>query len=109
MARTKKMPGMIQASVYSSVLHYLKAVKAAGTAAGPAVAAKMRELPVEDFYAPGAKIREDGRLLNDMLLVEAKAPSASKAPWDYFKVVRKIPASEIIAPLSESKCNLVKK
>ena len=109
MARTKKMPGMIQASVYSSVLHYLKAVKAAGTAAGPAVAAKMREMPVEDFYAPGAKVREDGRLMNDMLLVEVKKPADSKAPWDYFKVVRKIPAAEIIAPLSESKCSLVKK
>ncbi|WP_336812546.1 ABC transporter substrate-binding protein [Bosea sp. MMO-172] len=108
-ARTKKMPGMIQASVYSSVLHYLKAVKAAGTAAGPAVAAKMREMPVEDFYAPGAKVREDGRLMNDMLLVEVKKPADSKAPWDYFKVVRKIPAAEIIAPLSESKCSLVKK
>lgn len=108
-ARTKKMPGMIQASVYSSVLHYLKAVKAAGTAAGPAVAAKMKEMPVEDFYALGAKIREDGRLMNDMLLVEVKKPAESKAPWDYFKVVRKIPAAEIIAPLSESKCSLVKK
>lgn len=109
MAKTKKMPGMIQASVYSSVLHYLKAVKAAGTAAGPAVAAKMKEMPVDDFYAPGAKIREDGRLMNDMLLVEVKKPADSKAPWDYFKVVRKIPAAEIIAPLSESKCSLVKK
>jgi branched-chain amino acid transport system substrate-binding protein len=109
MARTRKMPGMIQASVYSSLLHYLKAVKAAGTAAGPAVAAKMKDMPVEDFYAPGAKVREDGRLMNDMLLVEVKAPADSKAPWDYFKVVRKIPATEIIAPLSESKCSLAKK
>lgn len=109
MARTKKMPGMIQASVYSSVLHYLKAVKAAGSASGPVVAAKMREMPVDDFYAPGAKIRADGRLMNDMLLVEVKAPADSKAPWDYFKVIRKIPAAEIIPPLAESKCSLVKK
>jgi len=69
----------------------------------------MKELPVEDFYARGAKVREDGRLMNDMLLVEVKKPTDSKAPWDYFKVVRKIPAAEIIAPLSESKCSLVKK
>lgn len=66
-------------------------------------------MPVDDFYAPGAKIREDGRLMNDMLLVEVKKPAESKAAWDYFKVVRKIPAAEIIPPLSESKCNLVKK
>ncbi|WP_332681573.1 ABC transporter substrate-binding protein [Bosea sp. (in: a-proteobacteria)] len=108
-ARMKQMPGMIQASVYSSVLHYLRAVKAAGTAAGPAVAAKMKETAVDDFFAPGARIRADGRLMNDMMLVEVKAPAESKAPWDYFKIVRKIPAAEIIAPLSESKCSLVKK
>lgn len=108
-ARMKSMPGMIHASVYSSVLHYLRAVKAAGTAEGKAVAAKMRETPVDDFFAPGARIREDGRLLNDMMLVEVKAPGESKAEWDYFKVVRTIPAAEIIAPLSESKCPLVKK
>ena len=108
-ARMKSMPGMIHASVYSSVLHYLRAVKAAGTAEGKAVAAKMRETPVDDFFAPGARIREDGRLLNDMMLVEVKAPGESKAAWDYFKVVRTIPAAEIIAPLSESKCPLVKK
>ena len=107
--RMKQMPGMIQASVYSSVLHYLRAVKAAGTADGPAVAAKMREMPLDDFFAKGAKIREDGRLMNDMMLVEVKAPAESKAPWDYFKVVRAIPAAEIIPPLSASKCPLVKK
>lgn len=108
-ARMKQMPGMIQASVYSSVLHYLRAVKAAGTAAGPAVAAKMKETALDDFFAPGARIRADGRLMNDMMLVEVKAPAESKAPWDYFKIVRNIPAAEIIAPLSESKCSLVKK
>ena len=107
--RTGKMPGMIQASVYSSVLHYLRAVKATGKADGAAVAAKMRETPLDDFFAPGAKIREDGRLMNDLYLIEVKAPAASKAPWDYFKIVRTIPAAEAITPLSESKCNLVKK
>lgn len=108
-ARTKKMPGMIQASVYSSVTHYLKAVKAAGSAEGTAVAAKMREAPVDDFFAPGAKIREDGRLLNDLYLVEVKVPGESKAAWDYFKILNRIPAAEAITPLSESKCSLVKK
>jgi branched-chain amino acid transport system substrate-binding protein len=108
LARTKSMPGMIQASVYSSVLHYLRAVKAAGTASGPEVAAKMKEMPVDDFFAPGAKIRADGRLMNDMYLAEVKAPAESKNAWDFFKIVRSIPAADIIAPLSESKCSLVK-
>ena len=108
-ARTKKMPGMIQASVYSSVLHYLRAVKAANTVEGKAVAAKMRETPLDDFFAPGAKIREDGRLMNDLYLVEVKAPGESKGAWDYFKVVNRIPAAEAITPLSDSKCPLVKK
>ena len=109
LARTKSMPGMIQASVYSSVLHYLRAVKAAGSAAGPAVAAKMKETAVDDFFAPGAKIRADGRLMNDMYLAEVKSPAESKNAWDFFKIVRSIPAAEIIAPLSESKCSLVSK
>ena len=108
-ARTQKMPGMIQAGVYSSVLHYLRAVEAAGTADGAKVAAKMREMPVDDFFAPKAKIRPDGRLANDMYLVEVKAPAESKAPWDYLKVLRTIPAAEVTIPLAESKCELVKK
>ena len=108
-ARTQKMPGMIQAGVYSSVLHYLKAVEAAGTTDGAKVAAKMRETAVDDFFAPKAKIRADGRLANDMYLVEVKAPGESKAAWDYFKVLRTIPASEVTIPLAESKCDLVKK
>ncbi len=108
-ARTQKMPGMIQAGVYSSVLHYLRAVEAAGTTDGPKVAAKMRETAVDDFFAPKAKIRPDGRLANDMYLVEVKAPAESKAEWDYFKVLRTIPAAEVTIPLAESKCDLVKK
>ena len=107
--KTGRMPGMVQAGVYSSVLHYLRAVKAAGTSDATAVAAKMRETAVDDFFAPGAKIREDGRLMNDMMLIEVKAPAESKAPWDYFKVVRNIPASELLTPIADSKCALVKK
>ena len=102
------MPGMVQAGTYSAVLHYLKATKAAGTADGKAVAEKIRELPVDDFFAKG-RVRDDGRLMHDMYLVEVKAPSESKAPWDYYKVLRRIPAEEAAQPLSESKCSLVKK
>lgn len=107
--KTKRKPGMIQAGVYSSVMHYLKAVKAAGTDEAKAVAAKMRETPVDDFFAKGAKIREDGRLIHDMYLVEVKSEAESKGPWDYYKILRTIPGDQAALPLSESKCPLVKK
>ena len=107
-ARTGRMPGMVQAGTYSAVLHYLKAVETAGTADGKVVADKRRELPVDDFFAKG-RVREDGRMMHDMYLVEVKTPSESKAKWDYYKVLRRIPAEEAAQPLSESKCSLVKK
>ena len=106
--RTGRMPGMVQAGTYSAVLHYLKAIEAAGTADGKVVADKIRELPVDDFFAKG-RVREDGRMTHDMYLVEVKTPSESKAKWDYYKVLRRIPAEEAAQPLSESKCSLIKK
>jgi branched-chain amino acid transport system substrate-binding protein len=106
--RTGRMPGMVQAGTYSAVLHYLKAMEAAGTLDGKAVADKIRELPVDDFFAKG-RVREDGRMMHDMYLVEVKTPSESKAKWDYYKLLRSIPAEEAAQPLSESKCSLVKK
>jgi branched-chain amino acid transport system substrate-binding protein len=108
-ARMQRKPGMVQAGVYSSVLHYLKAVKAAGTDDGKIVAAKMREMPVDDFFSRGGRIREDGRLLHDMYLVEVKRPEESKVPWDYYKVLRTIPAEQAAMPLTASKCPLVRK
>jgi branched-chain amino acid transport system substrate-binding protein len=107
-AKTGRMPGMVQAGTYSAVLHYLKAVQAAGTSDGKAVANKIRELPVDDFFAKGW-VREDGRMVHDMYLVEVKSPSESRATWDYYKILRRIPAEEAAQPLSESKCSLVKK
>src|SRR6266699_598893 len=106
--RTGRMPGMVQAGTYSAVLHYLKAMEAAGTVDGKVVADKIRELPVDDFFGKG-RVREDGRMMHDMYLVEVKTPSESKATWDYYKVLRRIPADEAAQPLSESKCSLVKK
>ena len=108
-ARTGRMPGMVQAGVYSAVAHYLKAVAAAGSDDGPTVAAKMRALPVQDFFAREGRIREDGRLLYEMLLAEVKAPEELKGPWDYYKIRRRIPVGEAAQPLSESKCSLVRK
>ena len=106
--RTGRMPGMVQAGTYSAVLHYLKAIAAAGSADGKAVAAKMREIKVDDFFAKGF-VREDGRMVHDMLLVEVKKPDESKAAWDYYKVLRTIPASDAVQPLEQSKCAFVKK
>jgi len=107
--RTKRKPGMIQAGVYSSIMHYLKGIEAAGTDEGKVVAEKMREMPVNDFFANGGKIRADGRLMHDMYLVQVKEPSESKGEWDYYNVLRTIPAEQAAQPLSESKCDLVKK
>jgi branched-chain amino acid transport system substrate-binding protein len=105
----KTMPTSLQAGVYSEVLHYLKAVQAAGTDEAKAVATKMRELPVNDFFAKNGKVREDGRMVHDMLLVQVKKPSESKGPWDYYNVLASVPGDQVFLPLSLSECTLVKK
>jgi ABC-type branched-chain amino acid transport systems, periplasmic component len=102
------MPNMLQTGVYSSVLHYLKAVKEAGTDETKAVVAKMRELPVYDVFYQNGTIREDGRMMHDMYLFEVKKPEDSKAPWDYYKLLAKVPAEKAFQPLSKSACELVK-
>jgi branched-chain amino acid transport system substrate-binding protein len=107
--RMKKMPNMSQAGVYSSTMHYLKAVRAAGTDETGAVMKKMREMPVNDFFARNGRIREDGRMVHDMYLFEVKAPAESKSPWDYYKLKATIPADQAFQSLSKSNCSLVKK
>ncbi|WP_342641613.1 ABC transporter substrate-binding protein [Rhodoligotrophos ferricapiens] len=91
--RAGRKPGMVQASVYSAVLHYLKAVQASGSDHGRAVAATMRQAPVSDFFARGARIGADGRLDQRLFLVEAKHPNQSKGEWDYYSLLRTIPTS----------------
>ncbi|KAA0892973.1 ABC transporter substrate-binding protein [Pusillimonas sp. ANT_WB101] len=107
--RMQSMPNMAHAGDYSSTMHYLKAVEAAGTDDPDAVSAKMREMPVNDFFATNGAIREDGRMVHDMYLWEVKSPEESAKPWDYFKLIKTIPAAQAFAPLSDSKCYLVKK
>ena len=107
-ARHKAMPTMGQAGTYSAVLHYLKAVQAAGTDEATAVAAKIKELPVNDLFAKNGKVREDGRMVHDLYVLEAKKPSESKEPWDYLKLVRTIPGDEAFRPLKDGGCPLVK-
>ncbi len=98
------MPTMAQAGVYSGVLHYLKAVQAAGTDEAKAVSKKMKELPVNDFFAKNGKVREDGRMVHDMYLVQVKKPEESKGPWDYYKVLKVIPGEVAYKPISETQC-----
>ncbi len=99
---------MVQAGVYSSVLHYLKAIEAAGTDDPKAVMAKMKEMPTEDTLFGKGRVREDGRKLHDMYLFEVKKPEESKGKWDYYKLVATIPPEQAFGPLSEA-CSLVKK
>jgi branched-chain amino acid transport system substrate-binding protein len=103
------MPTMVQAGVYSSVSHYLRAVRAAGTTEPRVVVAKMRELPVHDIFTDNGRIREDNVMLHDMYLAKVKSPAESKEPWDYYEILRTIPADELFWPLSASKCPLVAK
>jgi len=103
-----KMPSSIQAADYSSTMHYLKAVQAAGTDNADAVIEKMKEMPVNDFYAKGAKIRSDGLLEHDFYLMEVKKPSDSTRAWDYYHVRAVVEGAEAYPPLSASTCKLVK-
>jgi branched-chain amino acid transport system substrate-binding protein len=107
-ARFKSMPTMVHASVYSAVRHYLRAIQAAGTDEAKAVMAKMRELPVDDFYARGARLRIDGRLVHDMYLAQVKKPSESKGPWDYYKILGTIPGDQAFQSLAAGGCPLAR-
>lgn len=103
-----QMPSLIQAGTYSAVRHYLRAVAEAGTTGASAVLPAMRRLPVQDpTMSDGARIREDGRLMRDFYLFEVKAPSASKGPWDLYRLIRTIPAEEAALPLGRSACPLI--
>lgn len=108
MARNKgRPPTMVQAGVYAGVHHYLKAVAAAGTDDGPGVAKKMREMPIDNFFHKGTRIREDGRVLLPMHLFKVKAPSASKSEWDLYDYVTSIPGEQAFRPLAAGNCPLV--
>jgi branched-chain amino acid transport system substrate-binding protein len=106
MQRTNRMPNMIQAGTYSSVMHYLKAVKAAGTDEADAVTKKMREMPVEDFFAKKGKVLPNGRMVHDMYLFQVKSPAESKAPWDYYKKLATIAGDQAFATPKDSGCPL---
>jgi branched-chain amino acid transport system substrate-binding protein len=103
------MPTMAQAGVYSSVLHYLKAVEALKSDDGPKVIAKMKEMPTDDPVFGKGSIRPDGRKIHPMYLFEVKKPSESKRAWDYYKVRATIPADQAFRPMDQGDCPMVKK
>jgi branched-chain amino acid transport system substrate-binding protein len=105
-----RMPSMIHAGVYSTVLHYLKAIaQTRSDADGKAVVAKMKEIPTDDPLFGKGTVRADGRKIHPMYLFEVKSPDASKGPWDYYKLIREIPAAEAFRPLEQGECPLVNK
>ena len=107
--KMQRMPTMTQAGVYSAVLSYLKSVQAAGTDSADAVMAELKKMKINDSFAKNAYIREDGRMMHDMYLMQVKKPSESKYPWDYYNVKAVIPAEQAFQPVSLSRCRLVKK
>ncbi|MFD1744914.1 ABC transporter substrate-binding protein [Rhizobium helianthi] len=108
MKRTGKMPNMIQAGTYSAVLQYLKAVQKAGTDETEAVAKQLHEMPVNDAFTANGTVGPNGRMFNDMYLLEVKKPGDSKKPWDYFNVLATIPGKQAYLDPAKSGCNLVK-
>ncbi|MGA0598955.1 ABC transporter substrate-binding protein [Enterovirga sp. CN4-39] len=106
--KTKRMPGQIQAGVYSSVLHYLRAMEEAKSDDGRVIAEAMRSKRVNDVFVKDGVIRADGRLVHDFYIVEVKKPSESKGPWDYYKPVGEIAGAEAMQPLSETRCPYLK-
>jgi branched-chain amino acid transport system substrate-binding protein len=99
-----KVPSQIHAGTYSAILHYLKAVKAAGSADGSVVSAKMKEMPINDMYHNGTRIRSDGRVLSDLFLVRVKSPAETHYAFDYLKVESRLTGEELYRPVKEGNC-----
>jgi branched-chain amino acid transport system substrate-binding protein len=104
-----KYPTMVHAGVYSSVLHYLKAVAALKSDDGTKVIAEMKKMPTDDPLFGKGSVRADGRKIHPAYLVEVKKPSESKGPYDYYKVRSTIPANEAFRPMEQGDCPMVKK
>ncbi len=107
--KIKKEPSSLQAADYSATMFYLNAVKAIGTDDADKVMAQMRKTRINDFYANDGYIREDGRMIHEMYLLEVKAQSESKYPWDYYKLVAKVPGEQAFLSPAKSVCSLIKK
>jgi branched-chain amino acid transport system substrate-binding protein len=104
-----RMPTMGQSGVYSAVMHYLRAIDATGTDEAKAVIAQMKSRPINDFFAKNGRIREDGRMIHDMYLVQVKSPGESKSEWDLYKVLATVSGDDAYRPLAEGGCPMVKR
>ena len=108
MARNKKAPSMLHAADYSATTQYLNAVKAIGTDDGDKVMAKLKSTKINDVFAKNGVVRQDGRMVHDMTLMQVKSPAESKYAWDYYKVVQVIPGDQAYMTKAETKCALWK-
>ncbi|UXH81042.1 ABC transporter substrate-binding protein [Roseateles amylovorans] len=102
--KMKRMPSSLQAADYSAATHYLKAVEALKSDDGEKVMAQMKATPINDFYTKGTIRKEDGRAVHDMFLLQVKSAKESTEPWDYFKVVTRIPGEDAFTKPADSKC-----
>ena len=107
--KTKRMPTALQAGQYSATLNYLRAIEKAKSDDVSDVMKQLKTMPIQDAFAKNGKVREDGKMVHDMYLVQVKKPQESKAPWDYYTVLETVPGDKAFHPLSESKCPLVRK
>jgi len=107
--KVKRMPSYDQAGVYSAVTTYLKAIKATGTDDADKVMAELKKTKINDLFAKNGYIRQDGRMVHEMYLMQVKTPEESKYPWDYYKLKATIPAEQAFQPLSKSTCPMIKK
>jgi branched-chain amino acid transport system substrate-binding protein len=98
------MPNDMQAGVYSSLIHYFKAVEASRSDHGPTVVKKMRQLPIKDAIVRNATLRSDGRMVHDVFLMQVKKPAEIVEPWDYLRVLKTIPGDQAFKPQGESGC-----
>lgn len=105
-ALTHMMPTMVQAGMYSAVMHYLNAVQTAGTADSDKVMARMRATPINDFFAKNGRILSNGLMQHDMYLAEAKKPSESKGEWDLLKIRSVVPMDQAFESVEQSGCAL---
>ena len=108
-AKVGRMPSSLQAGDYSAATFFLNAVKATGSDDADTIMKWMKSNKVNDMFAQGGYVREDGRMVHDMYLMQVKTPQESKGRWDYYKVVATLPGDEVYTKLSESTCKLVKK
>jgi branched-chain amino acid transport system substrate-binding protein len=107
-AKTQKMPTVLQAGAYSATMLYLNTVKKTGTDNAEKVMATLKSTKINDMFAKNGYIRPDGRMVHDYYLMEVKKPAESKYPWDYYKVLAKVPGEQAFNSKAESKCTLWK-